>query len=413
MTQQAAGAKGKGLMPVEEAVERLLAAAKPLAGSQSVPLAEARGRVLAADLVSPLDVPPHDNSAMDGYAVSTADLASSGETGLPVSQRVTAGTTGERLAPGTAARIFTGAPVPAGADAVIMQEKSRREGDSVVLAGPVAPGLNIRRAGEDIRRGAVVLAAGTRLTPAALGLAASLGLASLPVTRRGKVAILCTGDELVDPGAPLVPGQIYNSNRFTMLGLLQAMGCEVIDRGIVRDTYDATRAALAAAATEADLVLTSGGVSVGEEDHVRSVVTELGSLDLWKLNIKPGKPLAMGRIGATPFIGLPGNPVSVFVTFLILARPFLLRMMGATDLAPPLYRVAAGFDWPNPQQRREYLRVRLEQGATGPQLALYPHQGSGVLSSAAWADGLAIAREGTRFSTGEMIDYLPFDGLIG
>jgi len=401
----------KTLLPIEEAISQLNSAAKIIWRTQTLKLQEAHNRILATDLCSPLNVPPHDNSAMDGYAVNSKDLASENEIKRPVSQRINAGASGETpLLPGTVARIFTGAPIPPQADAVIMQERSRREGDHVFLQGPVERGRNIRKAGEDIAQNDIILNKGQVLTPQRLGLAASIGLEQIKVYAKPKVAILCTGDELINPGTKLQPGQIYNSNRFTMRALLEALDCEVLDRGIVRDTHAETKAALVDAADQADLVVTSGGVSVGEEDHVRNVIEELGQLDLWRLNIKPGKPLAFGSYHDTPVIGLPGNPVSVFITFAIIARPFILKMKGASDLRTLTARAIAGFDWPKAQKRREFLRVRLDENS---HLSSYPHQGSGVLRSVAWADGLAIARENQTFAKGDLVEYLPFSGLLG
>ena len=400
-----------GLAPVDEAVERLINTAIPLVQSEKVDLLDAPGRILAKDLRSGLNVPPHDNSAMDGYAVRCKDLSSNEEVKLPVSQRINAGAPGETpLIEGSAARIFTGASIPPNADAVVMQEQARANGDDVYLRGPIELGRNIRKAGEDIASGDIILEKGARLSPQMLGLAASIGVHKIDVFRKLRVAVLSTGDELVDPGTPLETGQIYNSNRFAMCGMLHSLGCEVLDLGIVRDRHEATKTALIAAASKADLVMTSGGVSVGEEDHVRNVLQELGQLDLWRLNIKPGKPLAFGSYHDTPFIGLPGNPVSVFVTFVIIARPFILKMMGASQLMAPQFQVKAGFDWPKAGTRREFLRVRLD--AEG-RLQRYSHQGSGVLRSVAWADGLAIAPENGSFAAGDLIDYLPFNGLLG
>ncbi len=400
------------LQSLAEALQRLLGAVEPLAAVDTLPTAEALGRVLAADVVAALDVPPADNTSMDGYALRAADVARPG-TVLPVAQRVPAGVVGAVHQPGTAARIFTGAQIPLGADAVVMQEQCEAvagEGlGTVRVNAEVKAGQWIRRRGEDVQQGSTVLAAGHRLDAAALGLAASVGAAVLTVARRPCVALFSTGDELVMPGEPLKPGAIYNSNRFTLRGLLQGLGCEVIDLGIVPDNLDATRAALREAAGRADLIITSGGVSVGEEDHLRPAVQAEGSLDLWQIAIKPGKPLAFGRVQDAWFLGLPGNPVSSFVTFLLLVRPVILRLQGAAVLAPQRYQLRADFDWPRPDRRQEFLRVRLN--AAGG-LELFPNQSSGVLTSAVWGDGLLDNPSGQAITAGDMVAFIPFSELL-
>ncbi|MBV8379865.1 MAG: molybdopterin molybdotransferase MoeA [Paucibacter sp.] len=395
------------MLSFEAALERLLGAVSPLSELELLPTAQCLGRVLAADVVSALDVPPLDNAAMDGYALRVADLAAGQP--LPVSQRVPAGSVPQALAAGTCARIFTGAPVPPGADVVVMQEvcEASDAGVRVTIDRPI--GQHIRRRGEDVRQGSVVLAAGHRLDPAALGLAATVGAASLSVTRRLRVALFSTGDELVMPGEPLKPGAIYNSNRFTLRGLLEGLGCEVVDLGIVPDQLEATRAALREAAGRADVIVTSGGVSVGEEDHLRPAVQAEGQLDLWRIAIKPGKPLAFGRVGQAKFVGLPGNPVSSLVTFVMLVRPVLLRMMGATQIAPTRYLLRADFAWPRPDARREFLRVRLN--ASGG-LELFSNQGSGVLTSAVWGDGLVDNAPGQAVAPGDVVGFIPFRELM-
>jgi molybdopterin molybdotransferase len=402
------------LRTFEEVREALLAAAVPVAGSESVPTAEALGRVLATDQVSGLNVPPLDNSHMDGYAVSCAAVPAAG-TRLTVGQRIPAGSVGHTLAAGTAARIFTGAPVPGGADAIVMQELCSVDGDGVVINHLPKPGEWIRRAGEDIALGQTVLSAGVRLNPQMLGLAASVGCATLPVFRRLKVALFSTGDELVMPGEPLPPGAIYNSNRYVLRGLLEALGCEVNDLGIVPDKLDATRAALRDAASRNDLIVTSGGVSMGEEDHIKPAVTAEGRLDSWLVAMKPGKPVAFGRVHAAgggpgaAFIGLPGNPVSSFVTFILLVRPFVLRAQGVKDCLPKAIPLTAGFDWPKPDKRREFLRVRI--GADGL-VALFPNQGPGVLTSTVWADGVVNNPPGQAIAAGDRVQFIPYSELL-
>lgn len=404
--------KRSSLISVDEAIDRLLAAARSVTDTETVPTLAALGRVLAQSQVSPLAVPPADNSAMDGYAVRSVDLAA-GLMRLPVSQRILAGSVGEALAPGTAARIFTGASIPPGADAVVMQEQTTVEEGFVLIHEPVAAGTHIRREGEDIAIGATVLSAGTRLLPQHLGLAASVGLAALPVVRRLRVATFFTGDELVEPGAPLAPGKIYNSNRYTINGLLAALGCEVIDLGTVADDLQATMDVLAEGARQADAIVTSGGVSVGEADYVKSAVERLGRLDLWRIAVKPGKPLAFGEVAGKPFLGLPGNPVSVFVTFCLFARPFLLRMQGVQAVLPESFPVEADFDWPRPDKRREFLRARLVGGKDAAVRAeIYPNQGSGVLTSTVWGSGLIDVPAATPIRRGQTVRYIPFSELM-
>jgi molybdopterin molybdotransferase len=401
------------MLTLDEALTRLLAAvqALPATETEAVSTFEALGRVLAEDVQSLVDVPPADNSAMDGYAVRTADVSSEGAK-LPVSQRVPAGVVGTALQAGTAARIFTGAQVPAGADAVVMQEQCEAMDGQVRVTVVPVEGQNIRRRGEDVMKGSTVLQRGLRLNPQMLGLAASVGAGNLKVARRPRVAVFSTGDELMMPGETLKPGAIYNSNRFALRALIQSFGGECTDLGIVPDNLEATRDALRRAARDHDLIVTSGGVSVGEEDHLRPAVEAEGSLNLWQLAIKPGKPLAFGSIrrgdapdaGTAWFIGLPGNPVSTFVTFLLAVRPLLLRLQGALALSPPQVAMRADFEWTKLERRREFLRVR--RNANGG-LDLFPNQGSGVLTSLVWADGVVDNPPETRIQPGDTVRFIP------
>jgi len=407
------------LLSLDDALPQLLAQAHALTGVQSVSTFEADGRVLAQDVTAALQVPPQDNSSMDGYAVRVADCAQVGAV-LRVTQRIPAGTHGTQLNAGEAARIFTGAPIPPGADAVVMQEDCEAlEGDQVKVNKAVPAGQWIRRSGEDVTRGATVLSKGTRLTPAELGLAASIGLAQLQVSARPRVALFSTGDELVMPGdvAPeaMPAGAIYNSNRFFLRAMLQRLGCEVTDLGIVPDKREATIAALRDAAQHHDLILTSGGVSVGEEDHIKPAVESLGELNLWQLAIKPGKPFAYGKVNrdsdidskgnACHFMGLPGNPVSSFVTFLLLVRPFVLALQGVTKTDIARTEMTAHFDWPRADKRREFLRVK--RNAQGG-LDLFPNQSSGVLTSAVWGDGVVDNPAGQTISKGDTVRFISF-----
>lgn len=397
----------KGLLSVDEALAQLLAGARPVDGIEQVPTMEAAGRVLAQPQTSTMDVPPMDNSAMDGFAVRLSDLNSL-EKNLKVAQRIPAGSIGKPLEPGTAARIFTGAPVPPGADAIVMQEHCSVSGDMVSIQKSPKQGEWIRLTASDIRKGGLVLAAGKRLLPQDTGLAASVGIKTLPVYRKLRLGLFFTGDELVMPGDPLPPGRIYNSNRFTLNGLAAAFGCEVRDYGIVPDKLGATREVLRRAAAENDVIVTSGGVSVGDEDHVKPAVEAEGSLLMWRIAMKPGRPLAFGRVKEAAFIGLPGNPVSSFVTFLIFVRPFLLKTQGQIDVAPRAIDARADFDWPEPDARREFLRVKWNsQGG----LDLYPTQDSAVLTSTAWADGLVDNPAGAAIRQGERVRFLPYSEL--
>ena len=415
------------LKALDEALAELLSHAHLLPGAESISTFDADGRVLAQDLTASLNVPANDNSAMDGYAVRAADCVDA-STALQVSQRIPAGISVsglQPLAPFSAARIFTGAPIPPGADAVVMQEdctaieagsgagSSASASASVLVRVAPPPGQHIRRRGEDVTAGKVVLRAGTRLGPASLGLAASIGFDQLQVARRVRVALFSTGDELVMPGDVLpqdmLPGAIYNSNRFFLRTLLQRLGCEVTDMGIVPDRLDATIEALKTASTGHDLILTSGGVSVGDEDHIKPAVRALGELNLWQIAIKPGKPFAYGTVNAAHFIGLPGNPVSSFVTFLLLVRPFILSLQGVTDVAIKSIAAYAHFDWARADKRREFLRVR--QNAAGG-LDLFENQSSGVLTSTVWGDGLLDNPPGRTISHGDTVQFIPLSALI-
>lgn len=401
------------MLTYEQALEKLLAAAQPVEEVRHVPLLAAAGRVLAVVQQSGVSVPPLDNSAMDGYAVRTADVTTAGIC-LPVSQRIPAGTVGVPLQPGSVARIFTGAPIPAGADAVVMQERCEHGEGGVVINHMPKFGENIRRAGEDITAGADILPAGVKLRPQEIALAASAGLPELPVYRRVRVGMFFTGDELVQPGEPLPPGAIYNSNRYALRTLLEGMGCEVRDLGAVEDTLDATRDALRRAAADNDLVITSGGVSVGEEDHVKPAVEAEGELDMWKIAIKPGKPLAFGKIrkegGHAWFIGLPGNPVAAFVTCLMMVRPFVMRLQGIAQITPRILNLPCASAWNKPDGARlEFLRGRINEAGA---IELYRNQGSAVATSLCWSDGLILNPPGNCIAAGDTVRFVSFAELL-
>ncbi|QWD65066.1 gephyrin-like molybdotransferase Glp [Polynucleobacter sp. MWH-UH2A] len=411
------------MLTAQQALDHLLSHAKPVHENEDVPVQAALGRVLANSVQSLVDVPPLDNTSMDGYAVRTADTATSGQK-LQVAQRIPAGSVGTQLEPGTAARIFTGAPIPPGADAVVMQEDCAiPEGltDQVQVNTVPAVGQWIRRRGEDLSAGKTALTAGIFLRPQELGVAASAGLTHLNVKRRVRVAAFFTGDELALPGEPLKPGGIYNSNRDTLLACLRSLGCDASDLGIVPDRLDATREALRHASKDHDLIITSGGVSVGEEDHIKPAVTAEGRLDLWQIAIKPGKPLAFGAVRKSDqssaanfsdeswFIGLPGNPVSSFVTFLLFVRPFILKLQGRASITTPSYLVRADFDWLKADRRNEFLRVKMNEQDG---LDLFPNQSSGVLTSASWGDGLVDCPPNQAIRKGDLVKYMPFDALL-
>ena len=407
------------MLTAQQALDHLLSNAKAVGENETVAMQAALGRVLAESVNSLVDVPPLDNTSMDGYAVRTADTQTPGST-LKIAQRIPAGSVGTQLEPGTAARIFTGAPVPPGADAVVMQEDCAiPEGSTDQVQVNIAPtsGQWIRRRGEDLTAGKTALSAGTFLRPQELGVAASAGLTHLNVKRKVRVAAFFTGDELSLPGEPLKPGGIYNSNRDALLACIKSLGCDATDFGIVPDSLEATKETLRKASKDHDLIITSGGVSVGEEDHIKPAVTAEGRLDLWQIGIKPGKPLAFGAVrkstenkdGETWFIGLPGNPVSSFVTFLLFVRPFILKLQGRDAGMPQSYPMRADFDWLKGDRRNEFLRVKINaQGG----LDLFPNQSSGVLTSASWGDGLVDCAPGATFKAGDMVKYIPFNALL-
>ena len=402
---------GGELMPLDDALAILVERVSVVTTTETVALADALGRVVAADITAPLDVPSHDNTAVDGYAVRFSDLATDGPTRLAVGGRVAAGhPLGRALEPGEAIRIFTGAPMPEGTDTVYMEEDCELEGDTVVLPPGLKPGANRRLRGEDVKAGEVVIATGQRLRPQELGLAASVGKSRLEVYRPLRAAVFSTGDEVRDPSGEVDAGCIFDSNRFSVMGLLKDMGCAVTDLGIIEDDEDAIATALQKAAADHDVLVTSGGVSAGEEDHVKAAVARDGEIHFWRLSIKPGRPIALGRVRDAAFVGLPGNPVAAMITFMVLARPLLLRLGGATDIAAPRYAVKAGFDYKKKTGRREWVRARLEAGADGLVARKFRSGGSGILTSMVFADGLVELTEARGdVREGDSVDFLPFN----
>lgn len=406
------------LTPVDDALQYLLDRVSKTRQIEYIPLSEATGRILAEDQTSSIDVPPWDNSAMDGYAVRIFDLQKNQP--LQVSQRLPAGTVGPDLEAGTVARIFTGAPVPAGADTVIMQEQCSVDGGQVsfLAADQAEKGQNIRARGDDLSTGQIVLSAGNRLGGPELGLLASVGIAKVPVYQKLKIAVLSTGDELVEPGADTGLGEIYNSNRYTLTALISALDMELIASGIIEDSLSATENAFRQAASQADLIISSGGVSVGEEDHVKAVIEKSGFLHLWKLAIKPGKPFAYGKFSDTPVLALPGNPSAVLITFLVLAKPYLLKMQGLTQTTSAPVIAEADFDIRKKSIRRRYLYARLQYSSPHTVLALpkaqiYANQSSGILSGANWAEGVAVVEIDQTVARGERVLFYSFKDLLG
>ncbi len=396
------------LMPVETALTKIIERAPLPQEFEYVYLEQAVGRVLAEDPIAKVDVPPADNSSMDGYAVDSAQFMSADAMLLRVSQRIPAGKAPSALEERTAARIFTGAEIPAGADAVVMQENVELIGEQVLIKGPIKSRLNIRDQGQDIKLGSQILPKGSELKPQDVGLLASTGIEGVNVYRRIKVAIFSTGDELVNPGEALQPGQIYNSNRFLLRSLLTKLGCDVVDLGRVEDSAKETMNVLEEAAAQADCIISTGGVSVGEEDYVKGAVEALGALHLWRLNIKPGKPLAFGHVDQVPFFGLPGNPASTLITFCILVRPFIRAMRGCLPQDLLSFDVPAGFEKRKVGSRQEYVRARYEKG----RLALHANQSSGMLSSASWANGIAVIRPNTPIMPNDLVEFIPFSELF-
>lgn len=402
-----------GMLTVEQALSYVLERARPVSEIETIAVEAALGRVTAEDQRSVIDVPGHDNSSMDGYALRSADASAAGSVRLAVTQRIAAGNFGLALNPGESARIFTGAPLPPESDAVVMQEDCTVAGDWVTLNGPISPGQHVRPRGNNIAANDVVLAQGTRIRPQEMGIASAVGLRMLPVFRKLRVAFFSSGDELLNPGEPLSKGKIYNSNRFSLLGLLSMLGCETVDLGIVEDDRDRTEAVLRQAASLADVIITSGGVSVGEEDHVKRAVDSIGRLEMWRVAVKPGKPLAYGRIEEADFIGLPGNPVSTVVTFCLFVRPFLLRRQGVAEVLTNAMPVVADFDWPTAANRREYVRAKLvHDERLSAKAIIHPKQGSDVLASTVWADGLVEIPERSTVSRGDTVSYFSFSSLL-
>lgn len=400
------------LTPIDEALNQVMAKLPRITESENVTLGDALGRILFEDCISAIDVPPHCNSAMDGYALRVSDQADQDST-LRIAQRIAAGEVGAELQSGEAARIFTGAPAPAGADAVVMQENCEVDGDILKIMQRVSEGENLRLAGDDIQAGATVLRAGRRLLPQDIGLLASIGLESVAVVRKLKVSLFTTGNELVQPGTPLSDGQIYNSNFYTLRSLLENLSVEVLDGGIVGDSFEETRTALLAAAEDSDCVITTGGVSVGEEDHVKAVVEAEGVIELWKLAIKPGKPLACGKIAGTQFFGLPGNPVSAFVTFVLVVRSSLLSMCGSSSHSSSSFKVVAGFESKKSGERQEYLRCTQSRGEKGETIVQpIRNQSSGVAASLSQADGLAIVPPHTAVKVGDSLEFISLSSLL-